>query len=357
MVSIQGLVIFICIAPLKAFANTKNNSITYHRCPPSPKNVNLWVLYRCTCTVHVCTLRTNVPYNTHKRIHKLNTCNTRGNTAYQWISINAFFVLEIYFMNILSTISAHCYVSILQIKKKMMDRCFGVDIASFPPCLHLIPRSIKSTVTFYLQQQNYMQVLKISIGTRQSRGFEIYRYVRPAPPTPTPTPSSLHHHHSTAPRGAQPTLPNQMFLAWCLVSLKLTFFPSRLCSWRFFFFLRISDVRSFPFFLSLVEIMTLPPAFQNKFKEIAAKYPTTRVPSKVMDELCKWCRVNDREMSQQSISNQISKARGVTVHNYLENAAGSVSSQTYEEMRLRNEISNPINNPINQTFFNLTIFI
>ena len=164
------------------------------------------------------------------------------------------------------------------------------------------------------------------------------------PPPPTPTPSSLHHHHSTAPRGAQPALPNQMFLAWCLVSLKFNFFPSRLCSRRFFFFLRISDVRSFPFFLSLVEIMTLPPAFQNKFKEIAAKYPTTRVPSKVMDELCKWCRVNKRVMSQASISNQISKARGVTVHNYLENAAGSVSSHSYEGHRLQNKINNPINN-------------
>ena len=106
-------------------------------------------------------------------------------------------------------------------------------------------------------------------------------------------------------------------------------------------------MRSFPFFLALVEIMVLPELFQNKFKEIAAKYPTTRVPSKVMDELCKWCRVNDREMSQQSISNQISKARGVTVRNYSEIAAGSVSSQTYEEMRLWNEINNPINNPIN----------
>ena len=107
-------------------------------------------------------------------------------------------------------------------------------------------------------------------------------------------------------------------------------------------------MRSFPFFLSLVEIMVLPELFQNKFKEIAAKHPSTKIPSKVMDELSKWCRVNDREMSSSSISNHISKARGVTVQNYLKIAAGSVSSQTYEEMRLRNEINNPINNPINE---------
>ena len=106
-------------------------------------------------------------------------------------------------------------------------------------------------------------------------------------------------------------------------------------------------MRSFPFFLSLVEIMVLPESFQNKFKEIAAKYPTTKIPSKVMDELSKWCRFNDREMSPTSISNQISKARGVTVINYLKIAAGSVSSRTYEEMRLSNEIKNPINNSIN----------